>query len=84
MDAIRRKWHDLVVKWGIVPAHGAKSASDETEDNRAGLFARGFGAFLFGDSSLVPAHHERVIASLYQSGGFRAKGVPRQTDPVPG
>jgi thioesterase domain-containing protein len=60
-DAIRRKWHKLFRKPANVQEERAKSPGD-----RAGLFASELGKYLFGDPSLVPAHHERVIAALYQ------------------
>jgi amino acid adenylation domain-containing protein len=61
VDAIRRKWHKLSRRLGIVQDDRSKSL-----DDRAGRFASQFGEYLFGDPSLVPAHHERVIAALYQ------------------
>jgi amino acid adenylation domain-containing protein len=61
-DVIRRKWHKLATKSGIVQEDRSKSLHD-----RADLFAMQFGEYLFGDPGLIPAHHERVIAALYHS-----------------
>jgi amino acid adenylation domain-containing protein len=64
--ALRRKWHKL-----------SRASRDPTisPPDHALRFARSLTKDLFGDPTLVPAHHERVIAALYRTS---CDYVPRQ------
>jgi amino acid adenylation domain-containing protein len=63
---LQRRWHKL--------SRAPRDPTISQPDHALG-FARSVTKDLFGDPTLVPAHHERVIAALY---GISCEHVPRR------